>query len=117
MSTDIRIKPYCSQRPKIWDGRIENRAKTRPPVHKMGRRPQLHIDTLTSLGMTEAAKGSIHTWTRSRVWAIGGGEGDGSGVGGTIEGVGNKRVAGTTGSRASANGDDWGEVESVGTWV
>ena len=32
--------------------------------------------------------------------------GDGSGVGGTIEGVGNKRVAGTTGSRVSANGDD-----------
>ena len=44
-------------------------------------------------------------------------QGDGSGVGGTIEGVGNKRVAGTTGSRASANGDDWGEVESVGTCV
>ena len=43
--------------------------------------------------------------------------GVGSGVGGTIEGVGNKRVAGTTGSRESANGDDWGEVESVGTTV
>ena len=42
---------------------------------------------------------------------------DGCGVGGTIEGVGNKRVAGTTGSRASANGDDWGEGESVGTCV
>ena len=38
----------------------------------------------------------------------------GSGVGGTIEGVGNMRVAGTTGSRVSANGDDWGEVDSVG---
>ena len=26
-----------------------------------------------------------------------------------VEGVGNKRVAGTPGSRESANGDDWGE--------
>ena len=42
---------------------------------------------------------------------------EGCGVGGTIEGVGNKRVAGATGSRVSANGDDWGEGESVGTWV
>ena len=44
-------------------------------------------------------------------------KGVGCGVGGTIEGVGNKRVAGTPGSRASANGDDWGEVESIGTTV
>lgn len=43
--------------------------------------------------------------------------GVGSGVGGTIEGVGEKRVAGTTGSRVSANGDDWCEGESVGTCV
>ena len=43
--------------------------------------------------------------------------GVGSGVGGTIEGVGEKRVAGATGSRESANGDDWCESESVETTV
>ena len=40
--------------------------------------------------------------------------GDGSGVGGALEGVGEKRVAGTSGSRVSANGDNWGEFAPEG---